>query len=67
MISLIVNGVKYSVPQTATPAELVDHLGLTGKKIALERNGAVIPRSQFTESLFQELDKVEIITAVGGG
>ncbi len=67
MISLIVNGVKYSFPQTTTPSELVDHLGLTGKKIALERNGDVIPRSQFAESLFQESDRVEIITAVGGG
>tara|TARA_B100000902_G_C26895432_1_gene709500 strand:+ start:390 stop:593 length:204 start_codon:yes stop_codon:yes gene_type:complete len=67
LISLIVNGAKYSFAKTVTPAELIDYFELTGKKIALERNGSVIPRSQFSNRLFQELDRIEIITAVGGG
>ena len=50
-----------------TVASLVVMLDLTGKRLAIERNGEIVPRSQFSEVLLQEGDKLEIVGAVGGG
>lgn len=47
--------------------DLVTHLALTGKRLAIERNGEIIPRSQFEETLVRDGDKLEIVGAVGGG
>lgn len=46
---------------------LVEHMQLTGKRIAIERNGDIVPRSQFAEVQLQANDKLEIVGAVGGG
>lgn len=48
-------------------ADLVGILNLTGKRIAIERNGEIIPRSLYAETLLKNGDKLEIVGAVGGG
>ena len=48
-------------------AELIRQMGLTGKRIALERNGEIVPRSHFTQQMLADGDKLEIVVAVGGG
>jgi sulfur carrier protein len=48
-------------------AALVEHLGLTGKRLAIELNGEIVPRSQFAQVSLQSGDKLEIVGAVGGG
>ena len=48
-------------------AELVDKLGLTGKRLAIECNGEIVPRSRFAETPLRDGDKLEIVGAVGGG
>lgn len=50
-----------------TVANLVSALDLNGKRLAIERNGEIVPRSQFADVLLQEGDKLEIVGAVGGG
>jgi sulfur carrier protein len=50
-----------------TIAELVNLLEVAGKRIAIERNGEIVPRSQFAEVRLNEGDKLEIVGAVGGG
>ncbi len=50
-----------------TVASLVITLDLVGKRLAIERNGEIVPRSQFAEVRLQEGDKLEIVGAVGGG
>lgn len=50
-----------------TVASLVITLDLAGKRLAIERNGEIVPRSQFAEVRLQEGDKLEIVGAVGGG
>jgi sulfur carrier protein len=40
---------------------------MTGKRIAMERNETIVPRSQYEQTQFQENDRIEIIHAVGGG
>ena len=68
MIQLTINGNarQFDVPQLNV-AELVDRLGLTGKRLAIERNGEIVPRSQFADTALAAGDKLEIVGAVGGG
>jgi len=48
-------------------AGLVQQLELVGKRLAIERNGEIVPRSQFEATQLAEGDKLEIVGAVGGG
>ena len=67
-MDIFINGntKTFDVPEL-TLASLVVMLDLTGKRLAIERNGEIVPRSQFSEVLLQEGDKLEIVGAVGGG
>ena len=67
-MNILINGntKTFDVPEL-TVASLVVMLDLTGKRLAIERNGEIVPRSQFSEVLLQEGDKLEIVGAVGGG
>ena len=56
-----------SFPQTFSIAELIEQMGLTGKRIALERNGEIAPRSTFATQQLADGDRLEIVVAVGGG
>ena len=42
-------------------------MDLAGKRIALERNGEIVPRSRFGEVRIVDGDRLEIVVAVGGG
>jgi sulfur carrier protein len=48
-------------------ADLLCALGLQGKRIAVERNGAIVPRSRYAETALADGDRLEIVGAVGGG
>jgi sulfur carrier protein len=48
-------------------AHLVRELGIEGKRIAVERNGEIVPKSRYAETPLEDGDKVEIVGAVGGG
>ena len=48
-------------------AQLVSKLGLEGKRLAIERNGEIVPRGVFAETVLLSGDKLEIVGAVGGG
>ena len=48
-------------------AQLVSFLSLEGKRLAIECNGEIIPRSQFSDRQLKDGDKLEIVGAVGGG
>jgi sulfur carrier protein len=61
------NGEPYTLTQTITLAELVERLGLTGKRLAIELNLEIVPRSQHAETQLSEGDRVEIVHAIGGG
>ncbi|HNV88316.1 MAG TPA: sulfur carrier protein ThiS [Methylotenera sp.] len=50
-----------------TISALVVTLNLTGKRLAIEKNGEIVPRSQFAETKLKDGDKLEIVGAVGGG
>lgn len=48
-------------------AQLVEQLELVGKRLAIELNGEIVPRSQFEYTPLSDSDKLEIVGAVGGG
>jgi sulfur carrier protein len=48
-------------------AGLIDLLGYTGKRIAIERNGEIVPKSQHATTQLATGDQLEIVVAVGGG
>jgi len=52
---------------SADIATLVRLLGLEGKRIAIERNGEIVPKSRYAETRVDAGDKLEIVAAVGGG
>jgi len=65
--TVTVNGVAREVKGAQTIADLVARLGLEGKRIAVERNGEVVPRSRYADTPLARGDRLEIVGAVGGG
>jgi len=69
-MNLIINGETRHFPPlaaTLSVAVLVETLGYAGKRIAVERNGEIVPRGRHAEVLLDEGDRIEIVVAVGGG
>lgn len=62
-----VNGKSLLLSDGSTVQQLVTHMDLLGKRIAVERNGDIVPKSTFAEVALQEGDVLEIVGAVGGG
>ena len=48
-------------------ADLLQDLGMTKGRIAVELNGHIVPRSQFSSKTISNLDSIEIVQAIGGG
>jgi len=67
VITVSINGAERQLSQSISIASLVEEMGLTGKRIALERNGEIVPRSQFSAQQIEDGDTLEIVAAVGGG
>ena len=66
-MELIVNGETRRLPEPLSVAELVNELGVTGRRIALELNGEIVPRGEFEATMLASGDKLEIVQAIGGG
>lgn len=67
MITLTVNGSPQSLEDPTKLAQLLDTMQLTGKRVAVERNGEIVPRSQYAQVGLLDGDQLEIVVAVGGG
>jgi thiamine biosynthesis protein ThiS len=66
VISVILNGEQRQVREGSV-ADLVASLGLDVKKVAVERNRVIVPRSTFADVALAEGDALEIVHFVGGG
>jgi sulfur carrier protein len=67
VISITVNGERRQFNAPLNCADLLARLELAGKRVALERNGEIVPRSRFPEQVIADGDALEIVVAVGGG
>jgi len=66
-MKVFLNGKKIKVDNNLTAEQLLANMGYQDKRIAIEINGEVIPKSELSNKIIVENDKVEIIVAVGGG
>ena len=67
MIQVTVNGAAQRFEQPLPVSALIQKMSLAGKKIAVEKNGEIVPRSAHASTLVADGDQLEIVVAVGGG
>lgn len=75
MLEIFINGVPRQLDATPgmplcariTVAILLEREGLAGKRLAVEKNGAIVPKSRHADTPLAPGDRLEIVVAVGGG
>lgn len=66
-LTVYLNGQETPLEGARTVRDLLVHLDLADKRIAVERNGEIVPKSHHADTVLADGDRIEIITAVGGG
>ena len=66
-MKIVVNGESREVAKPISVTELVDMLGFAGRRVAVEVNEDIVPRSRHDEHRLAEGDRVELVAAIGGG
>jgi sulfur carrier protein len=67
VMQITVNGNTQSYDGPLAVSGLLERMALAGKKVAVERNGEIVPRGAHAATLLAEGDRLEIVVAVGGG
>ena len=67
LMKIHLNGKPHELASPCTVAALVESLGYAGKRVAVERNGDIVPKSRHADVALVEGDQIEIVVAVGGG
>lgn len=66
-MNVTVNGESRSLDAEASLEQLLRMLGLEGKRVAVEVNRDIVPRSEYSSFQLSENDTIEIVNAIGGG
>jgi thiamine biosynthesis protein ThiS len=66
-MNVVINGEKREVPEGLNVAALLESIGITGDRVAIERNLDILPRARWKETQVQPNDSFEIVHFVGGG
>jgi sulfur carrier protein len=66
-MNIVLNGEQRGLDDALTLRGLIDRLELSGKRLAVEVNEEVVPRSLHAEYRLRDGDRVEIVHAIGGG
>lgn len=66
-MNIVLNGKTTTLDERATVTDLLRSLGLTDKRVAVEINGEIVPRSQHASHPIAANDQIEVVVAVGGG
>ena len=66
-MDILLNGAPTTIPDQLTIATLLDDNGLASRRVAIEVNGTIVPRSEQATRALQPGDRVEIVHALGGG
>jgi len=64
---LRLNGEPHSLPEPLSVAGLLAHLGVEARKVAVERNLEIVPRSRYAATWLASGDRLEIVHFIGGG
>ena len=66
-MKIMINGQLRRFDKTITIPELLAELALEPRRVAIERNGKIVPRARYDETELAENDQLEIVSLVGGG
>ena len=66
-MNIQLNGDNHALPDNSTAQDLVEQLGLGDKRLAMEVNREIVPRTTYATHMLHEGDAVEIVHAIGGG
>ncbi len=66
-MTVTINGERREIPENLNVVALLDHLGMKGDRVAIERNLDILPRARWQETRIQPNDSFEIVHFVGGG
>lgn len=66
-MEIYVNGEAREVPEGYTAQALLEALGTAGRRVAMEVNREIVPRSEHERYVFRPGDRVEVVQAIGGG
>lgn len=66
-MNITLNGKTQALENVNTVTDLINFLGYQDKRIAVERNGEIVPKSQHGTETIADQDSIEIVVAVGGG
>jgi sulfur carrier protein len=66
-MKIFLNGEEKTLPASVTVAGLLGELGLAGRRVAVEVNREIVPRSRHAQRRLAENDRVEVVFAIGGG
>ena len=67
VITITLNGEPHQLPADLSLSQVIERLGHAGRRIAIERNGEIVPKSLHGSTQLLAGDKLEIVVAVGGG
>ena len=66
-MKLIINGREREIPDGSTLSALLNQLGVTKDRVAVERNGDIVPKADYDRAFLAEGDTLEVVQFVGGG
>lgn len=66
-MNITLNGETHTIENNVSIIKLIEQLNLTGKRLAVEINSEIIPKSRHAEHIIQNGDMIEIVFAIGGG
>ena len=67
MAKIQLNGKKISIKSRSTIYELLKKFKLNNKKVAIEHNGIIIPKTHYKKKYVKNSDKLEVVHFIGGG
>ena len=66
-MQLIINGQPQTVQEGLSLSDLISQLNMKAERVAVERNGVIVPRNDWPQTALQNGDRLEIVHFVGGG
>ncbi len=66
-MTITLNGERYTLEQGTSVQKLIERLGLSPRKVAVERNLEIVPRSVYADTVVKDGDRIEIVHFIGGG
>ena len=66
-MKIVLNGREEELGAGATVSDLIDSAGLSGRRVAIEVNAEIVPRSAYASRVLAAGDRIEVVHAVGGG